>query len=261
MAIDKKIDELMDHAKELTSMDKEIAVDVSEDVAALVNGEELSEEFKAKAATIFEAAVVTRVKSELTNLSKQFEDKLNEEVKTIEEGLIEKVDGYLNYVVESWITDNELALENGLKNEVFESFIGGMRNLFQEHYIEVPEERYDILDKLKTEVETTEAKLNEEFETNVRLNNELSALRRKMTVKEFTEGLVSTDAEKFAQLSEELAYEGDEAFRTKLQTIKENYFGKTKKAIVDSVVTDTPILQEETNSVMSKYIQAINQSK
>lgn len=260
MAIDKKIDELLEHADELESIDT-MKVDVSEDIAALTNGEDLSEEFKVKAATIFEAAVISRVKSEMTNVTKKFEDKLNEEVKTIEEGLIEKVDGYLNYVVESWITDNELALENGLKNEVFESFVSGMKNLFQEHYIEVPEERYDILDKMKQEVITTEAKLNEEFETNVRLNNELSALRRKMLVKEMSEGLVVTDAEKFAQLSEELAYENDQAFQAKLQTIKENYFGKTKKAVVNSVVTDTPILQEETNSVMAKYVNAINQSK
>lgn len=262
MAIDNKISELMDHAKELTSIDKELSVDMAEDVAALTSGEDLSEEFKVKAATIFEGAVVSRVKAELANLSKQFEDKLNEEVESIEEGLIEKVDGYLNYVVESWITDNELALENGLKNEVFESFVAGMKNLFQEHYIEVPEERYDILDKLKNEVTETETKLNEEFEKNASLSNELTALRRKMAVKEFAEGLVDTDAGKFGTLSEELVYESDEAFRAKLQTIKENYFGKTKpKAVIDSVVTDTPVINEEVinpNSPMAKYLAAIN---
>lgn len=263
MAIDNKIAELMEHAKELTSMDKEIAVDVSEDVAALVNGEELSEEFKAKAATIFEAAVVSRVKAGLADLESKFEEKLNENVETIEEGLIEKVDGYLNYVVESWITDNALALENGLKNEVFESFVSGMKNLFAEHYIEVPEERFDILDKLKTEVSETEAKLNEEFETNAKLNSELTALRRQIAVKELSEGLVVTDAEKFGTLSEELVYESDEAFRTKLQTIKENYLGKTKvKPVVSSIVTDSPVINETvTNSVMAKYLHAINSAK
>ena len=243
---------------------KDIKVDVKEDVDALINGEELSEEFKAKAATIFEAAVVTRVKEEISKLEEQFDAQLEEEVEAIKEGLIEKVDGYLNYVVEQWMTDNELALESGMKNEIMESFVAGMKQVFEEHYIEVPEEKFDVLGDLQEQVEVVESKLNEQLEANVALTQEINEMKRVSAITEFAVDMVETDAEKFRGLAEELAFEDVESFKTKLQTIKENYFGKKQTTVLESVVTDEPVsLNEETNlsPQMAAALRALNRLK
>lgn len=290
MSIDKKIAELLEESKKLqeeqtseevvaeeviaeeeqqteeviSEESTELKVDVSEDVAALTNGEELSEEFKAKAATIFEAAVVTRVKEEVSKLEEQYDAKLQEEVEQITEGLVEKVDGYLNYVVEQWISDNELALESGMKNEIFESFVTGLKGLFEQHYIEVPEEKFDVLGDLQEQVDSAEAKLNEQLEANVALTKEINEMKRVAAIAEFAVDMADTDAEKFQGLAEELAFEDVESFKTKLQTIKENYFGKKQTTVVESVVTDAPvILAEETvekplTGPMAQYLRAIN---
>lgn len=247
---------------------KNVKVDVSEDVAALTNGEDLSEEFKAKAATIFEAAVVSRVKSEISKLEEQFDAQLQEEVEAIKEGLVEKVDGYLNYVVEQWMTDNELALENGMKNEILESFVLGMKGLFEQHYIDIPEEKFDVLGDLQEQVDAAEAKLSEELEANVALTAEINEMKRSAAVGEYAVGMSDVDADKFRGLAEELIFEDVDSFKTKLQTIKENYFGKKQSQTVvesvasKSVVTDTPVqLNEETASLspeMSRYLRAFN---
>ena len=283
MSIDKKIAELLAESKKLQEetsdenvaeqmVDEEInldetvnelTIDVSEDVAALVNGEELSEEFKTKAATIFEAAVVTRVKAEVAALEEQFDSRLQEEVETIKEGLIEKVDGYLSYVVEQWMNDNELALENGMKNEIMESFIAGMKGLFEQHYIDVPEEKYDMLGDLQEHVEIVESKLNEQVQTNVELAKELSEMKRDSAIAEFASNMADMDAEKFRSLAEELAFEDIQSFKTKLQTIKENYFGKKQQtvAVVESVVSNEPAMLAEETTVspsMSRYLRAFN---
>lgn len=238
-----------------------LKVDVTEDVAALVNGEDLSEEFKTKAATIFEAAVVTRVKSEISKLEEQFDAQLQEEVEAIKEGLIEKVDGYLNYVVEQWMIDNELALEYGMKNEITESFIEGMKGLFEQHYIDIPEEKYDVLGQMQEQVEAIEAKLDEQLEANVELSKELNEMHRVIAIAEASAGMTDIDADKFNTLAEELAYEDSESFSAKLQTIKENYFGKKQSTIVESVVTNNPVtLTEETDvsPAMARYLRAFN---
>ena len=228
---------------------EELTIDVSEDVAALINGEELSEEFKTKAATIFEAAVVTRVKQEIAKLDEQFDTKLAEQVESIKEGLVEKVDGYLNYVVEQWMTDNELALENGMKSEIMESFITGMKGLFEQHYIDVPEEKFDILGEMQEEVSAVKSKLDEQLAANVELTKQVNEMKRVAAIAESAAGMVDTDVEKFSGLAEELAFEDADTFKTKLQTIKENYFGKKVSKTVDSVVTDEPVqLSEETIS-------------
>jgi hypothetical protein len=254
--------------EEETEIEEELKVDVTEDVAALVNGEELSEEFKAKAATIFEAAVVTRVKAEVAKLEEQFESRLQEEVEEIKDGLVEKVDGYLNYVVEQWMTDNEIALENGLKNEIMEGFISGMKNLFQEHYIEVPEEKFDVLADMQEQMEEMKAKLDEQLATNVEMKSQLDEMVRKSAIEEIASEMVDIDAEKFRGLAEELAFEDAESFSTKLQTIKENYFGqKQTSAKVESVVTDSPVeeLTEETKQHidprMQMYLSALKSSQ
>lgn len=292
MSIDKKIAELIaesnkaqeDEQLEVTSEDEiveevvteevvekaeekeEYTVDVSEDVAALTNGEELSEEFKTKAATIFEAAVVNRVKTEMSKLEEQFDAQLQEQVESIKEGLIEKVDGYLNYIVEQWINDNELALESGMKTEILESFVEGMKGVFEQHYIDVPEEKFDVLGDLQEQVQTVESKLNEQLEANVALSKEINEMKRATAINEFANGMVDTDADKFKSLAEELAFENVDSFKEKLQTIKENYFGK-KQTVVEStsstksVVTDAPVqLSEEAsvNPTMARYLRAFN---
>ena len=243
---------------------KEITVNVSEDVAALVNGEDLSEEFKTKAATIFEAAVVTRVKAEVSKLEEQFEVQLEEQVESIKEGLIEKVDGYLNYVVEQWMEQNELALESGIKSEIVENFIGRLKEVFVESYIDIPEDKYDVLGEMEQNIQSLEEKLNEQVESAVALKQELDSIKRESTIAEASNGLADTDAEKFKALAEELTFEDSESFSTKLQTIRENYFGKKAAASVAGVVTDEPVqITEETTytPAMKAYLNVLNSSK
>lgn len=288
MSIEQKIAELVEESKKLQESEEQIEesveevteesneevvaessddlrIDVSEDVAALVNGEQLSEEFKTKAATIFEAAVVTRVKAEVASLKEEFDAQLVEQVEQIKEGLVEKVDGYLNYVVEQWMTDNALALESGMKNEIFESFIHGMKGLFEQHYIDVPEEKYDVLGDLQEQLEEVKGKLNEAVEKNISLKKMIDESSKQAAIGEFTGGMTDVEAEKFESLAEELVYEDTESFKTKLQTIKENYFGKKPTSpVVTSVVTDAPVeLKEEVkvNPAMSMYLRALNGNK
>lgn len=219
---------------------------IKEDVAALVDGEDLSEEFKEKAATIFEAAVLNRVKQEIANLNEAYEARLEEEIEQITEGLVEKVDGYLDYVVEQWIEQNEIALESGMKSEILEGFVGGLRTLFAEHYIDVPEEKFDVLGAMEESVSELTDKLNEQVEFNIELKNELRQYQINETVAELSEGLADTDKEKFFALVEELTFDGIDSFKKKVQTIRESYFTtKATTRVVESVVTDTPVFLSE----------------
>lgn len=228
-----------DNARNISSM--------KEDIEALVAGEELTEEFKEKAATIFEAAVLSRVKQEVAKLDEAYEVRLAEEVESITEGLIEKVDGYLDYVVEQWMEQNEIALERGMKSEILEGFVGGLKSLFEEHYIDVPEEKLDILAALEEQVEDLSARLDEQMDNNVKLYEQLSEYEVQAIVTELAEGLAETDKEKFFALVEELEFDGVETFAKKAQTIRESYFtNKGSTTIVESVVTDEPVsLTEE----------------
>ena len=247
-----------------TGISYEKYADVTEDVKALTEGEELSEEFKAKAATIFEAAVISRVKNAVESIQEDYDTKLQEEVEEIKEGLIEKIDGYLDYIVEQWMEENELALEAGIKGEIQESFISGMKKLFEDHYIDLPDERFDVVEELNDELHETSSKLDEEFKNNVALKKEVINLQKQIAINESATGMVATDAEKFRELTKELVYESYEAFNGKLQTIKETYFGKKDtKTKVESVVSDTPILTEEaaeTNVTgpMAAYLRTLN---
>jgi hypothetical protein len=244
---------------------EEFKVDVSADVAALINGEELTEEFKTKAATIFEAAVVTRVKQEVAKLEEEYASLLSEETAKIAEGVVEKVDGYLNYVVEQWIAQNELALEHGMKSEILEGFVAGLKGLFQEHYIDIPDEKFDVLGEMESKIEELETKLNEQVTANVELNKTVGEMKRTEIVEAACEGLADTEVEKFKGLAEELAYEDVESFKQKVQTIRESYFTTKAQADVASVVTDTPVetLVEEkkVDPTMAKYLAALNQFK
>ena len=235
---------------------------VKEDVDALLNGEDLSEEFKQKAETIFEAAVMNRVKAEVARLEEEFEAKLQESVAQNVEGLVEQVDGYLGYVAEQWIAQNEIALERGMKSEILEGFVSGLKGLFEEHYIDVPEERFDVLGEMEQRMEELEAKLNEQVAANIELSKSLAESKRDEIVKTVSEGLTDTETEKFLGLVEELSYENAETFETKVKTIRENYFTTKATAEVKSVVTDAPVeaLTEgkKLDPVMSAYLSALN---
>lgn len=244
----------------------ESTLDVKDDVAALVNGEDLTEEFKAKAATIFEAAIVTRVKAEVAKLEEEFEAKLEEAAAKNQEGLVEKVDGYLNYVVETWIAQNEIALERGMKSDILENFVSGLKDLFVESWIDVPEDKYDVLADMETQVSELQAKLDEQLAANVEMNKVIAEQARVDIIKDACNGLTDTEVEKFTGLAEELAFEDAESFATKVQTIRENYFtNKAGKVIVESVVTDTPVesLTEEKVIApqMKQYMTALNNIK
>jgi hypothetical protein len=245
--------------------DRELTVDVSEDVAALMNGEELSEDFKVKAATIFEAAVITRVKQEVAKIEEEFESKLAEQVETVKEGLVEKVDGYLDYVVEQWMEQNEIALESGIKSDILEGFVSGLKGLFEEHYIDIPQEKVDVLGNMESHIEELTAKLDESLANQVELSKKLGELSRQQTIDEAAEGLTDTEVEKFKGLAEELVFEGQENFKTKLQTIRENYFSTEKKATtVQSPVTDSTVTITEDVTVapaMKQYLQALESFK
>lgn len=239
-------------------------VDMSADVAALFNGEEgLTEEFRQKAETIFEAAVSSRIKEEVARVTEalevQYEEKLQEAIEEKVEGLVEHIDGYLNLMVEQWMEDNAVALESGMKSDILESFVSGMKNLFQEHYIEVPEEKFDVLESMEQEVETLKAKLNESFEKNVELRKEINESRRLEIIATVCEGLTDIEADKLQTLAEEISFEDSESFATKMQTIRENYFAKTVKKEVPSIITEETIQEEKSlTSDMSRYVKAIS---
>ena len=229
---------------------EDISVDVSADVAALTEGEELTEAFKEKAAVIFEAAVVNRVKDEVSRiqeqLTEQYEIQLNEEVEQIKEGLVEQIDGYLDYVVEQWIEQNEIALDQGLKSEILEGFIGGLKSLFEDHYIEMPEEKYDVLAGLQEEIQQLHSRLDEQVETNIDLKQKITGLRAQAVAGQLAEGMVETDKAKFYSLLEDLEVESVESFEKKAQVIKESYFNKKPAAIqTGTFVSDNPVTLTE----------------
>lgn len=245
-------------ASEIGGMKQE-AYDSSADVAALIEGEELSEEFKTKAATIFEAAVVTRVKAEIAAIQEQYDVQLVEEFAQIKEELIEKVDGYLGYVTEQWMKQNELALESGIKSELAESFIDSIKKVFEEHYVDVPAEKYDVLGSLEEQVGELESKLNETVNANIEMSKQIAEMKRAETISELSEGLTDTETEKFTSLASEIVCEDVDTLKSKLQTIRESYFKKSTVALSqDSGTDDEPASSEQVLSEsVAQYAQAI----
>ena len=244
---------------------KEVEIDLSADVKALVsNDADLSEEFKDKAATIFETAVKTRIQEQTKILEAQYEEKLSSEKETIKEAMVEKVDSYLNYVVEEWMKENELAVERGIRTEIAEDFITGLKDLFKEHYIDVPEEKYNVLDDLTNQNKKLEEKLNEQIAKNVDLSKEVSRSAKKLAIDEIAEDLAETEKEKFEKMAENVEYDSADKFKEKLETIKESYFPKTKieetasKDEVDSVAANAPI--ESNTDAMAAYTAAITKN-
>ena len=243
----------------------EMNIDLSDDVKALVSTDaDLSEEFKEKAATIFETAVKTRIQEQVKVLEAQYEDKLSKESETIKEAMTEKVDSYLNYVVEEWMKENELAVERGIRTEIAEDFITGLKSLFKEHYIDVPEEKYNVLDDLTNQTKDLESKLNEQIEKNINLSKEVSDLHKREAIAEVSEDLTDTETEKFISMAENVEFESAEKFKEKLETIKESYFPKTKSEVaeensVDSVAANEPAV-EASSDAMAAYTAAISKN-
>jgi len=244
---------------------KEVEIDLSADVKALVSSDaDLSEEFKDKAATIFEAAVKTRIQEQTKILEAQYEEKLSAETETVKEAMVEKVDSYLNYVVEEWMKENELAVERGIRTEIAEDFITGLKDLFKEHYIDVPEEKYNVLDDLTNQNKKLEDKLNEQIAKNVDLSKEVSQSAKSKAINEVASDLADTEKEKFEKMAENVEYDSADKFREKLETIKESYFPKSKieetasKDEVDSVAANAPI--ESNTDAMAAYTAAITKN-
>ena len=239
-------------------------IDVSEHVDALVNGEnDLSEEFKTKAATVFEAAIKSKVGEIAESMEADYNNKLEQESAKAKEELTEKVDSYLSYVVEEWMKENEIALERGIKGEIAEDFISGLKKLFSEHYIDVPDEKYDVLEAQATKIETLEKKLNEQIEKNVELNKDNSVKSQKEIMAEVANDLADTQKEKFAKLAEEIEYSTAEDFKKKCETIKESYFGVKSKAdeSLDDVAAGDELSNEDLSKAMAAYTAAISKTK
>ena len=246
---------------------EDIKIDVKDDVEALVQGEDgLSEEFKQKAATIFEAAVGAKVIEELTNRMEEYQkitqDENNVHNTNFQQELTEKVDGYLNYVVEEWMKENELAIERGIRTELVEDFMSGLKTLFTEHYIDIPEEKVDMVDDLFTKVEDLETQLSEEIDRGVELQKELSTFQKDDVTRKVTQDLADTEAEKVAKLAEGIEYENDEQYSEKLNVLKENYFPKTEAVTSEITEKDESIGEDSEKEVvlseqMNYYSQAI----
>ena len=238
----------------------ETELDFTEDVDALVAGEDLSEEFRLKAATIFEAAVTSRVNKEAAALQEAFESALTEEVEKIQTDLAEKVDDYLSYAADTWMKENSLQIEHGIKTEMAESFFSGLKGLFLEHNFTVPEEKFNLLDGMAGELDDMEAKLNEQIDSNVSLNKRIGEFVKMEIVNECAVGLAETQKEKLASLAEGVEFETEDDFRNKVNTIKESYF--TRKAETASAVEPTeeasePLVESTTGGTMNKYVDAI----
>jgi len=246
------------------SIDQRIeSMDLSDDVAALIEGDDLSEEFKSKAATIFEAAVKSKVRAELEKMQEENDSIMGDLAESTMTDVVEKVDDYLNYVVEQWMTDNELAIERGLKGEIAEDFISGLKNLFEDHYIDVPDEKYDILESNLTKIEELEDKLNQQIEENVQLKKQKGELVKESMIADIADGMTDTETEKFVGLVADVEFSDEESYTEKLQTIKESYFGTG----VSETSSDETLLTEEGNGVeemqpvsnsMSTYMNAIS---
>ena len=202
----------------------EVEIDIEADINALVEGEDLSEDFKAKAATIFEAAINSKVQEISEQITAQYEEKLVEEIASIKEELKDRVDSYLEYVADEWVQENELAVQSGLKEEMTESFISGMKSLFEEHYVTIPEEKYDVIESMVDKLDEMEGKLNEQIEKNVALNKRLAESVSDVVFAEVTDGLAQTQKDKLAGLVDNVEFESETAYREKLNTLRESYF-------------------------------------
>jgi hypothetical protein len=270
--LDKKDDKEADTKKEEVEAKKddektetkEKDIDVKEHVEALVAGNaDLSEEFKDKAATIFETAIKSKVKEIAEEMETDYNKRFEEETSTAKAELVEKVDSYLSYVVEEWMKENELALERGIKGEIAEDFISGLKKLFEDHYIDVPDEKYNVLEDQASKIETLEKKLNESIEKNVELSKIGNKYKAAEILDEASKDLTDTAKEKFNKLAEEVDYSTESDYREKVKTIKESYF-KSKDVSgdgIDEVAAGEGTSNEDLSNAMAAYSAAISQTK
>ena len=255
-----------DDDKEVVAED-EIVAPAAIDLSPIF-GDDLSEEFKEKATSIFEAAVIARVNAEMDKVTSSLEEKYAADVADYKEGIVEKIDSYLNYVVENYIKDNELAIENGLRTEIAEDFMAGLKVLFKEHYIEVPEEKYDVIGELQAKAEELEAKLDEAIGHNVDLNKEVTSLKRIAVVEELSKDLADTEAAKLGKLLEGVDFENEDLYREKVSVIKENYFPKKQlteskqtSQVQQTLIEDNGSTPDYTgDTVVNAYAQALSRS-
>jgi len=253
--------ELEGLSKAKEAIEKRLAsITVAEDVDALVEGEDLSEDFKKKASTIFEAAVKSKIRPEVERIESEKTQEVAEEMESFKSELAEKVDGYLDYVVKEWMTENELAIERGLKGEIAEDFITGLKALFEEHYIDVPDEKYDILESQAQKIEELEGKLNETIGKLTEKKQSEDSLVRESVIKEVSSDLAETQSEKFASLVEDVEFTDKDSFVEKLNTLKENYFPKSTPTQSLTEENDEGTQEIDISDAMAAYTSAIKRS-
>ena len=237
------------------------AVDIEEDLAALFGGEELSEEFQEKARTIFEAVVTAKVTEVQEAMAAEYEATLTEHLESVKSELVERVDAYLEYVSTEWLSENKIEVEHGLKTEMTESFLQGMKSLFEDHYVSIPDDKYDVLESMVSKLDEMETRLNEQIEANISLNKRLGETTADGIFREVTEGLAVTQREKLYALSEGVEFEGEESYREKLVTLRESYFPSEQKQSSNKVETLSEGVTSETgveaSSSMASYLKAL----
>ena len=237
---------------------------IEDDVNALLSGEDLSEEFKEKAKVIFEASINAKITDIENQLNEEYEKALNEQVEEIKVELTERTDAYLEYVADEWLKENALAVENGIKTEMTESFMEGMKKLFEEHYVTLPEDKYDVLENMVDKLDEMETKLNEQIEKNVALNQQLGESTAQTIINNVAEGLAVSQKEKLQSLAESVEFESEESYRGKIETLKESYFGQKKTTTTTSAPQE---LKEEAAHVepatgaMAAYLDALGRMK
>ena len=235
--------------------------DIDEDVNALLQGENLSEEFQEKARTIFESALRSKVSIIRESLEAQYEEALLEEVEAIKESLEERVDAYLEYVAEEWVTENALAIEKGLKEEMTESFLGGLKGLFEEHYVSIPEDKYDVLESMVEKLDEMEEKLNEQIDKNIQLNKRLSESVADRVFDEVSSGLATTQKEKLASLAESVEFDSEAEYRDKLETLRESYFPSrvvAPMATPETLSEGVNVAPEFYSDTMTAYLRTLS---
>ena len=246
---------------ETTQEEETPSIDIEEDLAALFGGEELSEEFQTKARTIFEAAVTSKVTEVQEAMAAEYEAALTEHLESAKSDIIERVDAYLEYVSDEWVNENKIEVEHGLKTEMTESFLQGMKGLFEDHYVHIPDEKYDVLETMVSKLDEMEGRLNEQIASNISLNKRLGETTADGIFREVTEGLAVTQREKLYALSEGVEFEGEESYREKLETLKESYFPSEQKSVSNKVETLSEGVTSETGveatGSMSQYLKAL----
>ena len=251
-------------AEEETTEEEVVAeeekIDVDEDLNALIAGEELSEEFQEKARTIFETAIKTKVSELKEELKKEYEQSLTEEVKAIKEEIEDRADAYLEYVADEWMEENALAVEHGLKTEMTESFLTGMKGLFEDHYVTIPEDKYDVLNSMVEKLDEMEGKLNEQINKNVALNKRLSESSADVILSDVSEGLALSQKEKLATLSENVEFDSEDSYREKLVTLRKSYFPENAGVQKDTSETISEGMEEApkvNSNLMETYLQTL----